>query len=366
MASDSVFCAFLNLLLFMLLCVLPPSQRPLSREAEPWPGPGPLDRLIPRSRTASAVLSILLTAAIGLAFVVAGIAYDTGYGWSLFLGLPFCLGLFSVLVYSYHGRRTLGDCFKVAILPVGLLGLALIAVAAEGVVCVVMVAPLGIGLSGLGGWLGYLIQARHWDSAYTPAMMSMVLLAVPALFGAERAAKPAPSTLVVRSAIEINASPQAVWKEAVSFAEIPPPTEIPFRVGIAYPIRAEISGHGPGAIRLSVFSTGVFVEPIEVWDEPRLLKFGVTGNPAPLREFSPYGHIEPRHLHGYFVSEQGQFLLTELPDGRTRLEGTTWYRNAIWPSSYWRLWSDYIIHRIHLRVLKHIKTKTEQLEHPGI
>ena len=75
---------------------------------------------------------------------------------------------------------------------------------------------------------------------------------------------------------------------------------------------------------------------------------------------TPYGHIEPRHLHGYFVSEQGQFLLTPLPNGGTSVEGTTWYRDAIWPVAYWRLWSDYVIHRIHLRVLKHIKQAAEQ------
>jgi hypothetical protein len=141
--------------------------------------------------------------------------------------------------------------------------------------------------------------------------------------------------------------------------EIPPPTELLFRSGIAYPIRAEISGHGPGSIRQCIFSTGPFVEPIQVWDEPRLLRFGVTAIPAPLEVLSPYGHIEPRHLRGYFTSEKGQFLLTPLPSGGTRLQGTTWYRNAIWPSAYWRLWSDYIIHRIHLRVLNHIKQEVE-------
>jgi len=63
-------------------------------------------------------------------------------------------------------------------------------------------------------------------------------------------------------------------------------------------------------VRQCIFSTGPFAEPIEVWDEPRLLKFGVTANPAPLNELSPYGNIQPAHLHGYFVSKQGQFLLT--------------------------------------------------------
>jgi hypothetical protein len=132
-----------------------------------------------------------------------------------------------------------------------------------------------------------------------------------------------------------------------------------FRAGIAYPIRAQITGQGPGAVRNCIFSTGPFVEPIEIWDEPRLLRFGVTANPAPMQEWTPYAHIEPPHLHGYFVSEKGQFLLTPLAGGRTRLEGTTWYRHTMWPAAYWHLWSDYIIHRIHLRVLNHIREEVE-------
>jgi len=29
------------------------------------------------------------------------------------------------------------------------------------------------------------------------------------------------------------------------------------------------------------------------------------------------------------------------------------------PGIYWRLWSDYIVHKIHLRVLEHIRTLAE-------
>lgn len=34
------------------------------------------------------------------------------------------------------------------------------------------------------------------------------------------------------------------------------------------------------------------------------------------------------------------------------------YRHRLWPSAYWRLWSDAIIHRIHMRVLRHIDRET--------
>jgi hypothetical protein len=208
--------------------------------------------------------------------------------------------------------------------------------------------------------LGYTIQAHHWRPKQTPAMLSIVILMIPASFGIEQAAALKPPVFMVRTAIEVNAPPEKVWNQVVAFAEIPPPKELLFRAGIAYPIRAEISGHGVGAVRHCVFSTGPFVEPIEVWDEPQLLKFGVTANPAPLNELSPYGNIQPPHLHGYFVSEKGQFSLTSLPRGRTRLEGTTWYQHTMWPAAYWHLWSDYIIHRIHLRVLEHIRAESER------
>jgi len=353
------FIPVINILFFLALCALPRSERPADAEGAPWPGPGALSNMIPRSALGSAVLSIFLTCVLGLFFLAMGTLVIGAYGWSLFVALPFCLGMFAVLLHSYHGPRDLWTCFNVALLPVGILGVVLILVAMEGVICVLMAAPFALGLAALGGMLGYTIQKHHWGPQQRPAMLSLVLLLVPASFGIEHAAALQPPVFMVRTAIEVNAPPEKVWNQVVAFAEIPPPKELLFRAGIAYPIRAEISGHGVGAVRHCIFSTGPFAEPIEVWDEPRLLKFGVTANPAPLSELSPYGNIQPPHLHGYFVSKQGQFLLTSLPGGRTRLEGATWYQHTTWPAAYWHLWSDYIIHKIHLRVLEHIRAQVE-------
>ncbi|MSR43657.1 MAG: hypothetical protein EXS19_06450, partial [Pedosphaera sp.] len=63
-----------------------------------------------------------------------------------------------------------------------------------------------------------------------------------------------------------------------------------------------------------MFSTGPFVEPIEIWDEPRLLRFGVTKNPPPMEEWTPYKNVHPPHLDGFLASERGQFQLIALPD----------------------------------------------------
>ena len=169
----------------------------------------------------------------------------------------------------------------------------------------------------------------------------------------------------VRTSVEVDASPEKVWRHVVSFPELPAPTEWFFRAGVAYPMRAEIIGQGSGATRHCVFSTGTFVEPIQVWDEPRLLRFAVTDNPSPMQESTPYSTIHPPHLSGFLLSRQGQFLLIPLPGGRTRLEGTTWYAHNMWPAGYWRVWADLLIHRIHLRVLNHIKVLAES-DYPKI
>jgi uncharacterized membrane protein YhaH (DUF805 family) len=357
------FVPLINVLFLTVLCLLPSEEPDTAKEAAPWPGPRTLDRIIPTSKLGSALLAILAASLIGLGLLLLGTVLLRTYGWGLFIALPFCLGLFSVLLYSYHAPREFGDCMGVALLPVGILGFTLLGVAIEGLICILMAAPIALALAALGGMLGYTIQASHWTSRNSTAMLSLVLLFMPASLGIERIAPPDTPRFAVRSAIDVNAPPEVVWKQVVAFTQIPPPKEMLFRAGIAYPIRAEIYGHGPGAVRHCVFSTGPFVEPIEIWDEPRLLKFGVTVSPAPLNELTPYGHVDPPHLHGYFGSEEGQFLLTPLPGGGTRLEGTTWYRNAMWPAGYWHLWSDYIIHRIHMRVLEHIREDAEGVGH---
>jgi len=175
---------------------------------------------------------------------------------------------------------------------------------------------------------------------------------------AESVNEAAPTIRSIDTEVIIAAPPNKVWPHVIAFAALPEPDDWFFKTGIAYPQRAEIHGSGVGAVRHCVFSTGPFVEPIEAWEPPNLLRFSVTDQPAPMREWSPYA-IHPAHLDHYLCSHKGQFRLEPLPDGRTRLVGTTWYSNRMWPEAYWNLWSDYIIHRIHARVLTHIQNLAE-------
>lgn len=88
------------------------------------------------------------------------------------------------------------------------------------------------------------------------------------------------------------------------------------------------------------FTTGAFVEPITAWEPGKRLAFDVASQLPPMFEWSPYAHVHPPHLDGYFRSRRGEFRLRDLGDGRTELEGSTWYTLDLAPAPYWALWSD--------------------------
>ncbi len=353
------FAPVLNLAFFAMLSLVPSADE---REINPQPQRRSqrwLDNIMPDSALASAVAAVVLTVLAGAAIAVFATVLLRTYGWGLFVALPFCLGLTSVLLYGYRRPRKYSECVWVSSMSVLLLGGALLAISLEGLICLAMALPIALPLAILGGTVGYGLQHRPSTQAPATASALIVILLAPTLAAIERIIKPPSPVLAVRTSVEIDAPPGIVWHHVVSFAQLPEPREWLFRSGIAYPIRAEIEGRGVGAVRHCVFSTGAFEEPIQIWNEPHLLKFAVTANPPPMQEWTPYRAAQPPHLHGFLVSQAGQFLLEPLAGGRTRLEGTTWYQHHLWPASYWSQWSDYIIHRIHLRVLEHVKQLAE-------
>lgn len=355
------FAPFLNLLFFLILCIVPDRPRASDPARRSW-----LARVLPDSALGSAAVSLLITVPLGLGIALLGTQVLTNYGWGIFVALPFTMGFAATLIYEARQERSLGGAVGVACLSVSLLGAGFVLLAFEGAVCVLMAAPIALPLAAFGGFCAHAMQLQRWLKQDAPVVLSVLLLISPGVQLTERAMARQSPVFEVRSAIDIQAPPERVWQQVIAFSEISPPTELIFRAGVAYPIRAEIAGQGVGSERHCVFSTGAFVEPIQVWDEPRLLKFSVTENPDPMEEWTPYKHIRPPHLHGFLVSNGGQFLLTPLPNGGTRLEGTTWYQHGLWPAAYWKVWSDEIIHEIHMRVLRHIRDEVESGPGPRV
>jgi hypothetical protein len=282
------------------------------------------------------------------------------YGWTVFTAIPFIASIAAAILFGWRKQRDILECMRVSIISLLIMACVLLLIPFEGVICLLMAAPLAIGIGVVGGAVGYIIQANLPRSESMPRLMGCFAIILPLLIAGEYLTPTEVPEYKNIDTIEISAPPAVVWKYLIDFPPIGPPTDWVFKTGIAYPMRARIEGRGVGAIRHCIFTTGEFVEPINVWDAPHKLRFGVLAQAPPMHELSLYPNLHPPHLDNYLVARQGQFLLTDTPGGKTKLEGATWYQNYMGPSPYWRIWSDWIIHRIHLRVMNHVKALAEK------
>ena len=327
---------------FMLAMSVWPSSRPQPAEAARPTGTPP---------RADRVAGILAGLAIGLTMMAISVFGMHRYGIALFLGTPFLIGAVSAFLFNRHIVATPRQTTHVVLLSLLASAGALVFASAEGLMCIAMAFPLAFGIAMLGAMVGRAIALRG-NYPLSHAVFGVLLLpaSAPLLDSA-----PAHPLREVRSAVEVDAPVDVVWRRVIAFPALPEPTDLVSRSGIAYPLGARIEGEGVGAVRYCEFSTGAFVEPITAWEPGNRLAFDVAASPPPLRELSPYGRVVAPHLDGFFLARRGEFRLIPLAGGRTRLEGSTWYELQLQPHVYWAVLSDRLVGRIHDRVLRHIQ-----------
>jgi len=126
------FAPFLNLAFFALLYFVP------NRSGEPATTAvesrfGALASFIPSDPLGSVATGAILAGIAGSIAVYVGVQSLGVYGWGVFVALPFCMGMVSVLIHSYHRPQTLMSCVVVSVMSVLIVGIVLFAVAVEGV-----------------------------------------------------------------------------------------------------------------------------------------------------------------------------------------------------------------------------------------
>ncbi len=336
----------LSYLLMLVLCLLPSEDQ---REGDTPPRPH-------EARLPSAMMAIGAGLAVGILMLVVSVYLFDRYGLALFFGTPFAVGALTAFLFNRRYPASWRETGEIVAMTFVLASGVAIFLGTEGLICLAMALPLSIGIGLMGAAVGRTV-ALSGGRNLVHASLALAVLPVTAWLEPPTTSGVALHEVV--SAIEIDAPPAQVWSHVIAFRPIGERPGLLFRLGIAYPRYARIEGKGVGAIRYCVFSTGPFVEPITAWEPGTRLAFDVVHSPDPLRELTPFARISPPHLDGYLRSERGEFRLVALPGGRTRLEGSTWYRLKLAPEPYWQVISDALIHRIHLRVLQQIRRESE-------
>jgi len=278
------------------------------------------------------------------------------FGLATFLALPFAIGVCGGVVIRRAGG-TFGQAVAAAMTLVGAVILALCGMLMEGIICVVMAAPIGAVLACFGAVLGYFLARTK---AADGTLQSAAWLSIVVMVAVEGWNPPAPLEATTSSEVVINAPVERVWAELHDIRDLPPTENLLFQFGIAHPMGTVTDGQGVGAARLCKLSTGDMPEIVTVWKPGQELRFKVLSTPPSMRETGFFGKtIDTTHIHSAYASLDGGFKLTALPDGRTRLLGESHYLLNIAPASYWNLWTEEIVHMVQRRVLEHVKTRAE-------
>jgi len=333
----------------LLLCLAPPRA-----SKDDLPGADTRDELT--AGWSAAAQGPIAGLGLTLVSVAVGALVFGTYGYGMFVVSPFVIG--AATAYLGNRKQDIG-LRKTLILVAGataLGGIGLLLSALEGIVCLILVLPLGIGVALIGGALGRAIAVH---TRRTPRQTLSGVALLPLVFAVETV-MPATTSFDTVETIVINAPAEWVWRSVVHMDLIDEPPALPFRLGVAYPLRGEVVGEGIGALRRGEFSTGTAIERVTEWIPNRKLAFVVVSDVPGMRELSPYEHVHAPHVAGYFLTTATSFELSPLVDGRTEVVERTSHQLKLDPVFYWLPMARWVVHVNNARVLAHIGRQAER------
>ena len=307
------------------------------------------------TEVAHVIQGVLAGIGIIVAAVVVSAVTFGAYGWGLFVMTPFLVGVTTGFLANRRSLLGEGRTMAVVLGAAALGTIALVMFALEGLVCILLAAPLGAVMAILGGAIGRSL-ARVGRSRDKP-LMSLALL--PALFALEAAMPPA-VPIESTASIDIAAPPAAVWGALTSGEAISSDPGLVGATGLAFPIRGRLLGTGVGAVRLGDFSTGTARERVTEWQPGHRLAFVVVRQPPAMEEMSPYRRVHAPHVNGHFDTGVTRFSLDPLPGGGTRLTVAATHVLRIDPALYWEPIARLAIGLNVDRVLQDVRQKAER------
>ena len=103
--------------------------------------------------------AILVAAALPVPIAVLAALFSVlmlgTYGWSIFTAIPFIASIAASILYGWRKQRSLLQCISVSITSLLIMASILLVIPFEGIICLLMAAPLAVGIGTVGGAVGY-------------------------------------------------------------------------------------------------------------------------------------------------------------------------------------------------------------------
>lgn len=233
-----------------------------------------------------------------------------------------------------------------------------IAILREGVICVVMLAPLWFSF----GWLGAAIMRQQRGQARNPNTLRSSLIFLPLLTGGLESAVPANHDRVTLTReVIIRATPAEIWPYAVSNPHIAESegrwTFTQNVLGLPRPRATTVTARGKGGVRTAYWGDKInFDERITDWQPGRRLGWSFAFTNTTLQDYTDK-HIAP---DGEFLKiDTGDYTLTPIDRETTRLTLRTDYIAKTHVNAYAALWGEILLGDIASNILTIIKQRAE-------
>jgi hypothetical protein len=314
-------------------------------------------------------VSIVLGASYGL---VARLIFDSkpgaGRGWETVFGgvslaflflVPFGLGALTAALAPRDARYPWLYWLFLPWASSALLLASAMALAWEGIICIVMASPIVFAMAMLGGLaVGLVIMVRQRPAP--PALVASFIV-LPFAWAPVEARLPRPDGLrTVTTVVDIAAPPSVVWRNVVRVPRISDEEQtLGFfhAIGIPKPLEATLSHDGVGGLREARFAGGIrFRETVTEWEPERRLGFTIEVDPGTISAAVLDEHVRVGGEH--FDVVFGRFDMKPIASG-TRLTLESRHRLRTTFNAYAGLWTDAVMRDIQENICRVIRTRSE-------
>jgi hypothetical protein len=276
----------------------------------------------------------------------------------LFL-LPTIVGALTVYLSPNEKAKSLVYQIFMPWIPVFLFLIITLIFVIEGWACWVMILPVFLITSSIGGVLGGLLKT--WVDKSKLSISVLVFL--PLLIGpVESMIEKIPGTYKAYTFIDIDAPAEKIWDNVTRVREIPEAQDTGYLtkfLGFPRPIKAELNFEGIGAYRKAVFTNGlVFHETVTEYKDNQKMVFRIKAYPHEIPSTTLDEHVV---IGGdYFDVLNGTYELEKLPNGKHRLHLYSYFKMNTTFNFYAGWWGKWIMKDIQNNILKVEKKRSEK------
>ncbi len=228
----------------------------------------------------------------------------------------------------------------------------------EALICAVVAAPILMVMAFIGGWIMSLILKKRTRGQLSITLFVLLPYAISPI---EQLWQTPHETRVMRNAVVIHATPEAIWNHiyevpAIRREELP--SQWIYHIGFPRPIAAVIDKQGLGGRRHATFEREVsFFEIVTHWDPQHKLSFTIKADP----NFIPHTAFDKHIIVGgrFYDVLDGTYEIEPHRDGTSTLHLSSTHRLSTRFNWYAGWWSEWVMNQIQGSILQVIQKRCE-------